>query len=189
MGDLRQVTVAGGVATITASRMRTPSGRAWGSAVMSTKGRFAQAYGYFEARIRYTGGNGLWPAFWMDPADYVWPPEIDILEAYPNTTAWPGRNRLISTLHYGATNLEHQIVYDAGYDLSGGWHTYGLDWRPGSMTFYVDGQSIGSITQDVPSKPFYLILNLAVGNWTSLADATTPDNSVMQIDYVRAYDK
>lgn len=186
MGDLRQVSVAGGIATITASRIQTPSGRPWASAIMSTKGTFAQAYGYFEARIRYTGGNGLWPAFWMDPADYVWPPEIDILEAYPNTTAWPGRSRLTSTLIYGPS-LQHQIVHDAGYDLSGGWHTYGLDWRSGSMTFYLDGQSIGSITQNVPSKAFYMVIDLAVGNWSAPADGTTPNNSVMQIDYVRAY--
>jgi beta-glucanase (GH16 family) len=187
MGDLRQVTVANGVATIVAERTPTPSGRTWASAIMSTRGRFAQQYGYFEARIRYSAGNGLWPAFWMNPADGSWPPEIDILEAYPNLTAWPGPTRIYSTLHYSSANLTHDVIHDAGIDLTGSWHTYGLDWRPGSLTFYLDGNITGQITQDVPSNPHYLILDLAVGNWSALPDLTTPNASTMQIDYVRVY--
>lgn len=187
MGDLRQVSVANGVATVTAERKATPSGREWASAIMSTRGRFAQQYGYFEARIRYDAGNGLWPAFWMNPADGSWPPEIDILEAYPNTTAWPWTTRIYSTLHYGASNSTHEIITDLGTPVSGGWHTYGLDWRPGSLTFYFDGRKLGTITQDVPSKPFYLILNLAVGNWSASADGSTPSPARMQIDWVRVY--
>ena len=187
MGNLQQVSVAGGVATITAQRKATPCGRQWASAVMSTRGRFAQQYGYFEARIRYDAGNGLWPAFWMNPADGGWPPEIDIMEAYPNLTAWPGVTRTYATLHYSAQNLSHEVITDAGVSLAGGWHRYGMEWQAGSLAFYLDGVRVGSITQDVPAEPFYIILNLAVGNWSAMADGSTPDGAQMQIDYVRVY--
>jgi len=187
MSDLSTVTVSGGIATITARRQATPCGRQWASAALSTRGRFAQQYGYFEARIRYSAGNGLWPAFWMNPADGSWPPEIDIVEAYPNRDTWPGATRMYSTLHYGASNSSHEVIYDAGASLAGGWHTYAVDWRPGSLTFFLDGRAIGQITQDVPAKPFYMILNLAVGNWSDTADSSTPSPSTMEIDWVRVW--
>jgi len=187
MSDLSTVTVSGGVATISARRQATPCGRQWASAAMSTRGRFAQQYGYFAARIRYSAGNGLWPAFWMDPASGGWPPEIDIVETYPNLDTWPGTTRMYSTLIYGASKSMHQVIYDAGTSLAGGWHTYAVDWRPGSLTFFLDGHAIGSITQDVPAEPFYMILNLAVGNWSDTADSSTPSPSTMEIDWVRVW--
>jgi glycosyl hydrolase family 16 len=188
MGDLRQVAVADGVATIRAERSRTPCGREFATAIMSTRDSFSQLYGYFEARIRFDSGNGLWPAFWMQPADGSWPPEIDILEAYPNTNgAGPGLTQYMSSLHYGADNQVIDLVTDVGRDFGATWHTYGLDWRPGTLTFYFDGRAVGAITENVPDKAMIVIVNLAVGNWSALADSATPDGAAMAIDWVRAY--
>ena len=55
------------------------------SARMKTAGKFSQAYGRFEARIKIPSGQGMWPAFWMlgDDIDKAgWPAcgEIDIME-------------------------------------------------------------------------------------------------------------
>jgi beta-glucanase (GH16 family) len=188
MGDLRQVSMAGGLCAITAKRMTTPSGRDYASAAFSTKGTWSQAYGTWEARIKYDKGNGLWPAFWLDPANGSWPPEIDILEAYPNTGGvWPGPDRVYSTLHYGSSNLQHSIIGDFGYDMTTAFHLYKMDWTPGKLVFSVDGSVIGIVTANVPSTPMYLILDLAVGNWSARADASTPDIATMEIDYVRVY--
>ena len=64
---------------------------AWGKltgqpAPPQTQGRFEQAYGRFEARIRIPRGQGLWPAFWMLGAGIAtagWPRcgEIEVMEA------------------------------------------------------------------------------------------------------------
>ena len=35
------------------------------SGMLSQRGRFSQQYGYFEARMRWTRGTGIWPAFWL----------------------------------------------------------------------------------------------------------------------------
>ena len=39
--------------------------RNYTSARLKTLGKFSQAYGRFEARIKIPRGQGIWPAFWM----------------------------------------------------------------------------------------------------------------------------
>src|SRR5712691_4659457 len=39
--------------------------RNYTSARLKTQGLFSQAYGRFEARIKISEGQGMWPAFWM----------------------------------------------------------------------------------------------------------------------------
>src|SRR3954453_10427254 len=49
------------------------------SARLSTPGKFTQAYGHFESRMKLPRGQGMWPAFWMLGGSN-WPAdgEIDI---------------------------------------------------------------------------------------------------------------
>src|SRR5215470_2018245 len=75
------------VITARQERYTGPDGIAqpYTSARLKTQGKFAQAYGRFEARIKIPRGQGIWPAFWMlgDDIDRVdWPAcgEIDIME-------------------------------------------------------------------------------------------------------------
>ena len=65
-----------------------------------------------------------------------------------------------------------------------GWHTFGVEWQAGSVTYYYDGQAIGTISQGITADPMYLILDLTdnpgIGGET-VAPAT------MQVAYVRAW--
>ncbi|MCX2719833.1 glycoside hydrolase family 16 protein [Lentiprolixibacter aurantiacus] len=77
-------TVSNGYLIITAKREQF-EGASYTSARMTTKGKFEQQYGRFEARMRLPYGQGMWPAFWMLGADIdtnPWPGagEIDIME-------------------------------------------------------------------------------------------------------------
>ena len=133
-GDLRQVTVADGICTITAERATTPSGRPFTSAAMSTNGTFAQLYGTFEIRVRYPDGHAMWPAFWLlKPGLAVQPPpEIDVFEAYPGKPAADGHGGssiVFSTLHYARGS--HSFVYDHGSNMTTDFHTHRLTWTPG----------------------------------------------------------
>src|SRR5260370_6054162 len=61
--------------------------RKYTSARLKTAGKFSQAYGRFEARIRIPFGQGMWPAFWMlgDDIGKAGRPacgEIDIMEKF-----------------------------------------------------------------------------------------------------------
>jgi beta-glucanase (GH16 family) len=70
------------------------------------------------------------------------------------------------------------------------WHTYGLDWEPGSLTYYLDGAAIFSVTNaaDVPTNSMFMILNLAVGgDWPGSPDGSTVFSAHMMIDYVHVY--
>jgi beta-glucanase (GH16 family) len=62
-----------------------------------------------------------------------------------------------------------------------GWHTFGADWQPGSVTYYYDGQAVGTISTGITSAPMYLILT----NTVASGQTATTDN--MQVHYVRVW--
>ena len=81
--------IEGGALVITARAEKLTGSdgiaRDYTSARLKTLGRFSQAYGRFEARIRIPRGQGLWPAFWMMGVNIDsrgWPDdgEIDVME-------------------------------------------------------------------------------------------------------------
>jgi len=64
-----------------------------------------------------------------------------------------------------------------------GYHTYGMNWQADRISFYVDGQLVGS--QATPSdlhSPMYLLANLAVQS-----TAATGTRFSSSIDYIRVY--
>jgi beta-glucanase (GH16 family) len=81
----------------------------------------------------------------------------------------------------------HRIEWTAPKSLADAFHVFRLVWKPGSLTFSVDGITTGTITSDVPNTPMYPVLDLSVGNWSARAGAGTPDVARMDIDYIRVY--
>jgi hypothetical protein len=77
-----------------------------------------------------------------------------------------------------------QLIHTASTQF----HTYGLDWEPDHLTFYLDGAPVQTEWQNsnggVPSKPMSLILNIGPGYNNSSGWATT---SAMFVDYVHVY--
>lgn len=149
---------------------------------------FDQFYGYFEMRARLPKGKGLWPAFWLVPTDGSWPPEIDIVEVLGHTPS-----TVYDTYHYfDATNTRQKAggVYQT-HDLSSTFSTFGLDWKPGLLVWYVDGRETFRFSgPGITSKRMYVLLNLAVGGyWPGDPDATTAFPAVMEVDYVRIYQR
>jgi beta-glucanase (GH16 family) len=194
LSNASQVALADGICAIQAERKQTPSGRPWASALISTHGRFSQAYGRFEIRAKLPEGRGLWPAFWLLPErPGHGPPEIDVMEAWTNPpgTHAPDSRSVSSAVHYGDTydsDLSH-TVWARGRDFTTDFHDYAVEWRPGSVTMLIDGEERGRITKDVPSVPMYLIVDLAVGSEANgRPDASTRSPSRLLIDYVRVYE-
>ncbi|CAL9559602.1 RICIN domain-containing protein [Streptomyces atacamensis] len=167
------------------------------SARMNTAGKFTTTYGHIEARMKLPRGQGMWPAFWMlghDIGSVGWPNsgEIDIME---NVGYEPGT--VHGTLHGPGYSGGEGI--GAGYTLPGGrafaddFHTFAVDWSPNSITWSVDGQVYQRRTPAdlggdrwVFDKPFFLILNLAVGgDWPGLPDSSTVFPQKLVVDYVR----
>jgi beta-glucanase (GH16 family) len=190
------VSVANGIMTLSASRGSTPSGRAWRSSEIATKGHFSQLYGNFQARMRWTKGDGLWPAFWLLQSNASGRrPELDVMEAYPNTSNWPGKSapwpgvsRYQFTNHYDSVGGHQGITIEPGADLTAGWHVYEMEWRPNLLIARFDGREVGRMTNNAPSVPMFMILDMVVGNWSQLSTSSTPDVAHLQVDWVRVTD-
>jgi beta-glucanase (GH16 family) len=170
------------------------------SARLNTYGKFTQAYGRFEARIKIPYGQGIWPAFWMlgdDSETAGWPGcgEIDIMENI-------GREPAIAhgTIHGPGYSGGKGI--GASYSLASGrfaddYHVFAAEWEPNQIRFYLDDQLYATRTPaDLPpgtkwvyDHPFYVILDLAVGgDWPGNPDGTTTFPQTMLVDYVRVYE-
>jgi beta-glucanase (GH16 family) len=175
--------VRNGVLTITASKSK--SGRPYTSGAVASFDSFHFTYGYVEMRAKTPAGQGLFPCFWLLPRDRSGSDEIDVLELLGNE---PGR--AFFTLHYfdGPKRGKYHSWYD-GPDFSTGFHTFGADWQPGSVVWYVDGVERYRVKNvHVPSIPMYLIANFSVGGpWGGPPDDTAPFPSDFQIDYIRVY--
>jgi len=179
-----------GTLTITASPGSNPDGLLYNSGAISTLGDFSQQYGYFEMRAQLPEGKGMWPGFWLLPTHHAWPPEIDVLEAFgaPNSRGEGGANQAhINAISSDAGQSQGQWVTVPG-NIYSDYHTYGVDWEPDNITYYIDGQQVGQVkTPDDMHTPMYMIANLAVGgDWVENPGGETGH---MNIDYIRAYSK
>ncbi|MFF1907748.1 ricin-type beta-trefoil lectin domain protein [Kitasatospora sp. NPDC058218] len=167
------------------------------SARLNTSGRFAQAYGHVETRMKVPRGQGMWPAFWMlgnDIGQVGWPNsgEIDVME---NVGFEPGT--VHGTIHgpgySGSGGIGAGYSLPAGQAFADAFHTFAVDWAPDSVTWSVDGTVYQRRTPaDLGgrswafNKPFFLILNLAVGGyWPGDPDAGTAFPQQLVVDYVR----
>lgn len=168
---------------------------------VKTQGKFSFRYGRAEARILTHPHSGNFPAFWMMPQD--------------NSKGWPNNGEIdiweqVNTERISYHTLHSHWTYDLGhktdptsavqgrnidYSL---YHTYAVEWTPTLITWYVDGQRVGSAPKSTNADalangqwpydaPFYLILNQSVGNGSW---ALNPDPSFVyetRFDWVRVY--
>jgi beta-glucanase (GH16 family) len=184
-----QVTVQGGALHLVGvpkptNGMPYASGMISSGPTQSSPLKFDFQYGYYEARVKIPAGQGLWPAFWTGNGDLSWPPEMDVMEILGNhPDTWYG------TVHYLDPAGTHQSDGTSwvGPDFSKDWHSFGIDWQPGKLVWYVDGVAQKTVTaaSEVQSKRAYLMANLAVGgSWPGNPDNTTPFPADYQVDYI-----
>jgi hypothetical protein len=171
-------------------------------------------YGYYEARMRWTKGNGAWPAFWLfsyrhatnpawpsinpvcsqlgEPASHCYSGEIDVFEGQGREP-----NVFYGTIHrnscscYGVSDQQNGNNFQpAGADLTAGFHTYGMLWTATQMSWYLDGQLLHTApAYDSLSQPMFVILQMYVGGWTGGTDSTTPAELKTEVDWVRVWQK
>jgi hypothetical protein len=127
-----------------------------------TFGSPADAYshvgGTFTVRAKATGGDSNGAAFMLWPSSDVWADgEIDFPEG--NFDDAP------SVFHHSMTPGQEATAqyFATGVDWRD-WHTYSETWDPGkSVTYSVDGRTIGTVTHDVPTTEHRYMFQ--VGNW------------------------
>ena len=76
-------------------------------------------------------------------------------------------------------------------DLSTGFHTYGVDWEPDFITWYLDGVRVTMAGTPPPmNEPMITLVTLAVGgagSWPGPPTSAAEFPAQMQVDCVRAY--
>ncbi|WP_321316562.1 glycoside hydrolase family 16 protein [Labilibaculum sp.] len=176
-------------------------GKEYTSARLNSKANWL--CGKIEVNAKLPKGRGTWSAIWMMPADWTfkdgnWPNigEIDIMEHV-------GHN--LGVIHASAHSKDYQWQINTQQtdtihisDVAEKFHSYIWEWTPEVMRAYVDDQLYFEYKNEGLGeskwpyvKPFYLILNVAVGGaWGSVEgiDAEAFPQT-MQVDYVRIFQK
>ena len=179
------------------------------SARLKTQGLFSFQYGRIEFRAQVPEAQGFWPADWLlgnNIATVNWPTcgEQDVLERVngPGNPDW-NAGSIHGPGFTGATGLGTQYDFHGGQTAGGEFHTYGMIWSKGSVSYYVDDPTNPYVTytpasltplNDSAIWPFdsgqanFIILNLAIGgDYPGSPDSSTPFPSQMLVDYVRVY--
>ncbi|MFK7858695.1 MAG: family 16 glycosylhydrolase [Granulosicoccus sp.] len=188
------------------------------SGAISTHEKFAQKYGYFEASIKIPSHEGTFPAFWLFHEKRAWEgtqrTEIDIMENLGHAPHY-----VYNSFHY-FKNVTRTYGGDAnfikpkpsgqiytGIDYSQNFHVYAVEWSPGKITWFIDGEKVSELKEkEADFEELYVMINLAMGgNWTNfpknagglgrprserfptskdIRDFKDPE---LEIDYVRVY--
>jgi beta-glucanase (GH16 family) len=168
--------------------------------MVTTSGLFSQTYGAFEvnAKLPASTANGLQETFWLYPQTLTYGPwpssgEIDFAEFY---SEYPGYD--VPYIHYteASTGDPDVTAYDCTFN-QGQFNTYGVDWQPGTLTIYLNGNvclvdhpnPAAPLTNLAPfNEPFFLALTQALGSTTdAYAPGTTQLPATTLVKFVRAW--
>jgi beta-glucanase (GH16 family) len=152
------------------------------SGILSTQGKFAQVYGYFEIRFRAPEGQGIRPIIWLTSettGDHIH--LIDILGQEPDKAYFESKRGDRDSIDTAELK---------GTDFSRAFHTIGLRWSPEELITYVNGSERERITGSIPNTPLVLTAGILVGDGkTGPPSGWTPFPAKLEIDYVRAFER
>lgn len=184
-----QVTVAGGALLLSA---REDGG--WSTGAVSTGGAdqgVALAPGsYLETRLRVPKGAAYRPAVRLTPAEPDDAPDRDTTTITAlEVTGTPTAARLGLRTPDGPCSDAGAAACTATLPtppelLAEGDHTIGLAWRDDRLDYYVDGDLVLSLTEQIPTGPLVLDLALDVDPG---AGSSIDDEASLRVDYVRIY--
>jgi len=184
------VSVADGVLTI---KTYTEVGTHYSGMISSHRRAgegFEQAYGYFEARIKFRSTPGQWSSFWLQSptiANPIGDPaaagvEMDVVEhrarcvnapaPTPPATCTPTSDitgRAQQALIWDGYGPESKATVKLTDPLAGlgneSWHTWALRWTPTELTFSYDDTVTWTMTRPISRRAQYLILSSEVGEF------------------------
>jgi beta-glucanase (GH16 family) len=195
---IENTSVNNGVLSITAHNGHL-GGKDYSSARLMSN--IAIQYGKVEVSAKLPDGRGTWPAIWMMPGGWSFPdgnwPDVGEIDIMEHVGYEPG------VVHASAHSKDYQ--WQAGTQKTGilnvpnattDFNKYILEWTPNEIQMYVndslyfvyENEGLGE-TKWPYDKPFYLLLNVAVGGaWGNVMgiDAEAFPQT-MEVDYVRIY--
>lgn len=202
------ISVSGGVAHIKLARQETKDG--FGTVYPFSSGRLQTRrtflYGRFQIRARLPRGQGIWPGIWLRTAlNQPINGEIDLIEGFGSNTSV-----VQSTMHTWKNGSEKRfycarlfteapgilnkltqsscrnVVQANRTDFASGFHIYELDWRPGHVTWRLDGKPYFDVTENVPNVPMMFVFNILLSaSWDGGPDKTMALPQFLDVDYIR----
>jgi glycosyl hydrolase family 16 len=151
-------------------------------------------YGYFEASMKWNPTTGAWPAFWMQPVQALegsqTQGEIDIFEGQGGDPTYYGTLHTWSGASGTWYSMPNNFSLPRGNNFNT-WHTYGMLWTPGTVSWYYDNVKVGSAstTPIFDQENFFLLLSMQEGaNWTN-GDLTgvTANTMDLYVHWVRVW--
>jgi beta-glucanase (GH16 family) len=162
------------------------------------RSQWSGTYGLIEAKVKVPRGLGLWPAFWLNPQDARWPPEIDIMEIVNN-----GRDTTRYSFHFVHGNATQTSVrrslldnlqrYTPGVDYADGFHVFSVEWTPDIVRHFVDGLLVVERAyrwrhdDGGDAGPAHVLINLAVGGQWPGPPAADSLPARLEIEYIRVF--
>ena len=213
--DPAQITVSNGTAKLTAAPLVPPLSNTgcfenqctYKSGLLSTCRPNANAgtaylytftYGYVESRMKFPATQGFFTAFWMLPADpsYAYRSEVDIVEILGDDP-----RTIFMHYHYNNRSQSHAVNQGKGNngacavkDYGTDFHTFGFDWQPDRVAWYIDGTRCSEFTgttAQIENGPMQIIIDLMVDHkWQQDWMVTLQDTTLvraLELDYLRVY--
>jgi beta-glucanase (GH16 family) len=192
-------------------------GASYTSGRVHSQGKADFLYGRFEVRAKLPSGQGTWPAIWMLPEDpFAYATTCSDDEGWQGSgecDAWPNSGEIDIMEHVGyQMNHVHGTVHTQAYywvkweqrkgrillnSVDETFHVYAIEWSPEKIDMFVDDSLYFTYVNENRGweewpfdKPFFLIMNIAVGGVWGRAGGPIDDSIFPQqilVDYARVY--
>lgn len=152
---------------------------------ISTRGKFGQQFGYFEASMRMHAGDGHTAAFRIMTDDEKTPPSITA--SFHST----GKERISPyariLLESGSQEFRPDKPVGKFTDLSKKFHTYGILWTEKGFTWFLDGKVVQKLDRKEFVRPMSLYLSHRIeeAERPNLNLKSLPDD--VEIDWVKVW--
>lgn len=182
-GDAKAVSFKGGKLVLTL--IDRPDG--WQGTAISTRDKFTQSFGYFEASIRFNAFRGHHGAFQLRNKVTTEPPAALLLfECFGEDKLLPWAKVADSKGVRELRPVKTDLVLKPGQP-SKGFNTYGFLWTEKAYTWFFNGKAVHKL--DKPEVQEAMHVHLA--HWVSdferknLVPANLPDN--VEVDWVKVW--
>jgi len=170
-----------------------PPGFTHSTGFIKSKEKFL--YGYIEAELKPMDAPWV-SGFWVTNAGQDWWTEIDICENAPGVK-W-NEHDLNSNVHVFRTPADKGNVtkhfdinkkYYVPFELQEDYHTWGLEWTPEFIRFYLDGILFREQENTHWHQPLEININCESNKWFGALPDDDQLQAKMNVRYVRLWNK
>ncbi len=199
--QMENTAIVNGNLVITAKKENV-GGSGFTSSRINTKGIKTFQFGRIDVRAKLPKGKGMWPAFWLiganiDSVGYPESGQINIAEMVGGNADGQD-NAVYGTIYYDnngslgyeakTKRISDEIFNDRFHVFSIVWGQNKIEWLLNDVPYFE--ADITPAGRDAFKKPFFMIINLAVGgDWPGAPDQTTVFPQELEVDYIRYFRK